>query len=118
MPRQHPKGKLHAAVLSPLPSCSSHLGTADEENHQQLNDGWATPLYVSGDHYPEADGEDSGHKLILLEWHVRNAGGFLLPSKQGDRMRWRRQVLAIFACLTFLQQPHAAQAQLPSQLEN
>lgn len=118
MSRQHLQGKLHAAVLSLLPSCSSNLGTADEENHQQLNDGWGTPLYVSDDHYPEADGGDSGHKLILLEWHVRNAGGFLLPREQGGRMRWGRQVLAIFAGLAFLQRPHTAQEQLPRQLEN
>lgn len=105
MPRQHLKGKLHASVLSPRPSCSSNLRTADGENRQQLNDGWANPLRVSDDHYPEADGGDSGHKLILLEWHVRNASGFLLPSEQGGRgrMRWGRQALAIFAGFVFLQ---------------
>lgn len=119
-PRQRPKGNLHAPVLSPLPSCSFHLGTTDRENHQQLNDGWAKPLWVSAHQHPEADGGDSGPKLILLEWNVRNAGGFLLPRQWGGRGRTgqQRQVLAIFTSSVFLQRPHAAQEQIPSQLEN
>lgn len=49
------------------------------EEHGQLNDGWVKPFNVSDYHYPEADEGDSGPKLILLEWHVSNARGFLLP---------------------------------------
>lgn len=79
---------LQSSSRLPLPSCSFNLGTTDRENHQQLNDGWAKPLCISDDHYPEADGGDSGPKLILLEWHVRNAGGFLLPS---ERVGWQGQ---------------------------
>lgn len=77
-----PKGMLQ---LSPhlLPAPSSPLLQPRQlkigEEHGQLNDGWVKPFNVSDYHYPEADEGDSGPKLILLEWHVSNASGFLLP---------------------------------------